>query len=410
MSEDLEKQIKEHFKIIIPKLAKSLYNDYEKLEYELQSSNIFAVSSSYFVYLKLWLKGNDKSDNEKNVKNLRFFAKTAIASELLKTVTKLDMQFHNEITFYRKYAKDEDCYPKCIYIEESMPYAATLILENVVDRGYSSHPKRIDLPLNDVLVAMKEIARFHAKGYIMKEKNPKKFSTMLNEIKDCRYSSYDNKDHFMDLLNLTIRAVNYLKKINYDRKFCEITEKLFKDTYHNVLLKAIVPVEPLAVLCHGDFTVNNVLFKKDENDTETRAMLIDFALLRYASPAIDLSTFLCLSCSREDRNLNLSKIMRTYHEELINCLKKADMDNLERFSYDAIWKEFVDHGLFGFVIASFFLHILMGTLDMQIEELLQLDKEEFIRINIESGGDEVSKILADMLIDLDKLGCLNKFL
>ncbi|KAK2576068.1 hypothetical protein KPH14_007405 [Odynerus spinipes] len=421
MAENIEIKIKEHFEKLIPKFARRLRDDFEKFEYELCSPNIFCVSNTFFINLKLWLKenANNKNDNSKNgIVSMRFFAKTAIMSEIVQRMTKLDVQFHNEIVFYQKYAKDDNCYPKCIYMDKSIPYESTLILEDVSLRGYAMHPKRIDVPLKDILVAMKEIARFHAKGYIMKERNPKEFSEILNEVKDSRFDSEnDNVDdienHFICLANMTSRAVDYLKKINHDAAVCEKFEKLFEDTYRNVLLKAIVPVEPLATLCHGDFTVNNVLFKRDADTVggaDSRAMLIDFAMLRYASPAIDLSTFLCLSCSKEDRTINFPKIMRTYRDELIGCLEKADIKNLERFSYEAMWNDYVRHGLYGFVIASFFLHILMGKLDLTLEELLAYDTREMVKISIACGGDEVSAILADMLLDLDKLGCVDAFL
>lgn len=427
MSGKLETKVEEHFKKLVPELVKHLGDDFEKFEYELSAPNVFSISSSFFFDLKLWLKektDSDKSDKDKKerVLNMRLFAKTAITSEIVQRLHKLDLQFRNEAAFYQRYAKDDSRYPKCIYIEESLPYGPTLIIEDVTVRGYSVHPKKVDLPLSDILAAMKEIARFHAKGYIMKEENPEEFSEMLKVIKDCRYDTRNNDNNdtngdpnnvnpFFYISNASLRSVDYLKKSNYDKKFCEKVEKLFEQTYRNVMLKAIVPTEPLATLCHGDFTVNNVLFKKAETEgAENQVMLIDFAMLRYASPTIDLSTFLCLSCSKEDRRVNFTKIMRAYHNELIACLEKAQVKNLERFAYEYFWKDYIEHALFGFVTACFFLHVLMGKVEMSLEELLEKDIQEIVKLNMECGGDEVSAILADMLLDLDKLGCLDAFL
>ena len=61
------------------------------------------------------------------------------------------------------------------------------------------------------------------------------------------------------------------------------------------------PEEPLAVLCHGDFCRNNILFRYDSGKT-CDAVFFDFQQVKYASPAIDLSVFMYLNTSSELRN------------------------------------------------------------------------------------------------------------
>lgn len=88
------------------------------------------------------------------------------------------------------------------------------------------------------------------------------------------------------------RAVKYLRNHNYDAIFCDKMEALLSNAFDEVMMKIIKPLEPLSTLCHGDFILNNILFKV-EDDEQQRTMLIDFALLTYLTPVVDLSV--CLS-------------------------------------------------------------------------------------------------------------------
>ncbi|KAF7407405.1 hypothetical protein HZH66_001942 [Vespula vulgaris] len=416
---DVEHKIKEHFKVLVPKLMSYLRDDYYKYEYELERPNdsIF-FSGTFYMRIKFWINdNNDVKDKNKTNKNkektiiMRLVAKTPITTEAVQQLMRANDQFYNEIIFYRNYATEGDNIPKCYYTNENDLFGATLVLEDITTKGYKIHPKKVDIPLDDILPVMKEIARFHAKGYVMKEKHPEKFVGFIETIKECRYDANDNdpNSHYVYLLNhVTCRPINYLRKINYDNNFCDKLEECLKNAYRKILLKTIEPVEPLAVLCHGDLTINNMLFKKDEKDT--RVMLIDFALIRYGSPAIDLSTFLCLSCSNQVKCENLPIVLRTYHDELTRCLKENGLTNLEKYSFEAFWNDYVEHALFGYTVCSYFLHTLMNEDLPPLPDILDKKMEDLANIVIESGGDKITIALANILIDLKELGCFNKIL
>ncbi|XP_015174530.1 PREDICTED: uncharacterized protein LOC107065391 [Polistes dominula] len=361
---DVNTQIEKHFNVLVPKLANHLRDDFDKFEYELKQpeDSIFA-------------------------------------------------SVHNEIMFYRNFATENDNYPKCIYIDVGESYQTTLILEDVSHRGYTLHPQKIDLPMDDIIAVMKEIGRFHAKGYVMKEQQPDKFFKIINDIQECRYDENDKETfhHFNYLINfVSHRPVAYLREHNYDRNVCDKLEKFFKNAYDNITLKTIKPVEPLAVFCHGDFTINNMLFNKTER--EAPVLLIDFALIRYGSPTIDLSTFLCLSCINQVKCNNISMVLRAYHDELTRYLKENGLTNLDKYSYEAFYNDYVENVLFGFIIATFFLHMLVNKDFPKIPVLLDKSIEEISDLVFVSGGDNVSKLLADLLLDLKEIGCFNHVL
>lgn len=416
---DVKKKIEEHFEKLAPKLARHLRNDYYKFEYELErpDDSIF-FSGTFYMTMKFWIndnkcaegKMNNKGSNEKErIIKMRFVAKTPITTDKMQQAMKANEQFYNEIVFYRNYATKDDNFPKCYYTNENDLYGATLILEDITARGYRVHPCKVDVPLDDVLSVMKEIARFHAKGYTMKEKEPGKFFELIKTIKECRYIDKGNDpyDLYVYMVNrVVLRPINYLRRNNYDVDVCDKLEEYLKDAYRNIILNATKPIEPLAIFCHGDLTINNMLFKRDE--TGTSVMLIDFALIRYGSPTIDLSTFLCLSCSNSVKCENLPMVLRTYHDELTRCLRENGVMDLEKYSFDAFWNDYVENALFGYTVCSYFLHVLMDEDPSSTFGVVELNLEDMTQAIYEYGGDRVTKALADILIDLKELGCFRK--
>lgn len=67
-------------------------------------------------------------------------------------------------------------------------------------------------------------------------------------------------------------------------------------------------------------------------------MMFDFQTLRYASPMIDLATFLANSTGTDVRSTHFSFIFKTYHEEVIKTMmftmKKFRQEIPEAYRYD----------------------------------------------------------------------------
>jgi thiamine kinase-like enzyme len=65
--------------------------------------------------------------------------------------------------------------------------------------------------------------------------------------------------------------------------------------------------EPTAVLCHGDFCSNNILFSEG-----LAVKFVDLQKASYASPAMDLSFFLYLNTSPETREKHWDDLLESY--------------------------------------------------------------------------------------------------
>lgn len=396
-TEDFEKSNKE----VILKIIENLGQNVDEARYELiEKANIMSIM--YYICVKY--KNMTKDQNEE----LSVILKRPPQMELYRQMTYSDFQFHNEIVFYRMYAQPNENFAKCLYIDEQPPIDSVIVLENVNRRGYYSCPCKYNAPLEYTMAAMREIGRFHGKGYVMKELQREKFFAIVKQLQETRYDPTREYKNYVDII--TTRAVEYLRNHGHDVTFCDKMEALLSQVFDKVMMKTVEPREPLSTLCHGDFTLNNILFKM-ENDGRYRAMLIDFAFLRYSTPVVDLSTYLCLCCSNEMIKDKFFEIMRVYHNALKEYLLEAGISDIEKYSYDALLDDYRRGALFGFAIASHYLPILMDYAGNECME--HIAREGYIeggKRHKQIGGDEMSKILADMLLHLRDLGCLKHIL
>lgn len=316
--------------------------------------------------------------------------------------------FHNEALFYKKVACYNKQFPKCYYssVDEENINNTLIILENIETLGFKICPSLYDIPFEYVISGVQELARFHGMGYTMKIN---KRSTMEEIIKDIEEAKYTPDNFYSTYFNLiSKRPIKWLREQNYDEKFCNKMEHYMKNAYQYFILDLIKPMEPLAVICHGDFTRNNILFRKTNEVIEPR--LIDFAMMRYASPGIDLSTFLYYSVSKNDRKKRFNEIFKAYHDALIKYLDDEHIKIIDCFSYDNLLADYKHHVMFGYIIAICFLPNFYGICKMSNAMVASnYDPAKTYTVsNIgNSGGDELSKRFAKMLIEIRELGGLD---
>jgi hypothetical protein len=171
------------------------------------------------------------------------------------------------------------------------------------------------------------------------------------------------------------------------------------------------PKEPLAVLCHGDFCRNNILFRYDSGKP-CDAVLCDLQNVKYACPTIDLSLFMYLNTSSELRNQHWDDLFGEYHATLTRTLARILCCSVEEllpdYSLDEFRKDFLAHGFYGYMICSFFLAKTMEDQKDRVD-LGIIFKENIYEIGnttVGFGGESASRCLADILKHLESLGAL----
>jgi len=395
--EDFQKWIERS----MSRITDSLGPHISDVKYELPNPSRKTIMSSRY---NIDVSFQDETKGER-VK-LSLILKTLMQSDFLKTILHGESQFHNESLFYQKYAQPGENIPRCLYVGQSTN--PLIVLENMNTKGYHSCSYTYDVPLEYTLAVMRELGRFHAKGYYMKEHRREELFALIDQLQEVRY--YENKINLLrQFANIfSDQSVKYLRRQGYDPVFCDKMDVLFAHAYTDVVMKLIQPLEPLSTLCHGDLTIDNVLFKMD-SDGKYRAMFLDFALIRYATPVVDLSTYLCICCSTDVRRDKFPEIMRAYHDALKEYLQDAGIWDADKYSYDAFLENYRWGSLFGFILASSYLLILTGHMTIDPEKM-SMGTMEYLESHKPLISDDISKKLADMLLELKDFGCLEHFL
>lgn len=142
---------------------------------------------------------------------------------------------------------------------------------------------------------------------------------------------------------------------------CDLIPKYGKGCLHHEAIKALIPatcdrivklLQPSEthrnVLCHSDVWINNFLFRQDALGRATEACLIDFQLTRYAPPAFDVASLLCLVLSRRIRKERTEELLRHYHGSLVDEMESRGLVPDEAITWEQFrlsYDEYLSVGL-----------------------------------------------------------------
>lgn len=194
------------------------------------------------------------------------FVKTLTDSEARNERLKLSSKFERETTMYKTVFKEFEelqkelpNYEKFQFINCVKSGTNFLILEDLMKKGYedvSYNKNTLDVDLISMMV--QELAKFHAFSFALKEKNPDKFEELIKELDDIFIAPHRAKLVFERSLQFAVDAMTN----------DEVKAKLIKNGT-NIVENSTQPSSPpkYGVICHGDYTLRNVLFKYNEVST-----------------------------------------------------------------------------------------------------------------------------------------------
>lgn len=117
----------------------------------------------------------------------------------------------------------------------------------------------------DFVLPVKLIADFHGIAYALKLNNRPAFDAIKDKFREARYHEGACFGAYETVIrNGPLRGTRSVREHNDD---CKVPEEFLKklETVLNDTIQyqkdKFLPVEPMAVLCHGDFLRNNIAFK-----------------------------------------------------------------------------------------------------------------------------------------------------
>lgn len=257
--------------------------------------------------------------------------------ELAKTLFAYEKEEFFYLTLLKEYEKigvATEFAPDCYFCK---PYL--IVLENLCDHGYRGTPKAEPLDLKHCKISLKTLAKFHAAGIIYEELKSKEDGERYSLEKE--YSKYfaemvfaseDNpaskwlKCSLEAIFELIDHVPETVSKTIFKERLRERLGELFsKETSSNQVRRTTL---------HGDLWSNNFLFTYNRDGEPIKAKLIDYQILKYGPPSLDVVQFLYTNTRKSFRNEHYEELLDYYYEQIIEEFKQKRLDHHEILSKD----------------------------------------------------------------------------
>ncbi|XP_052866667.1 uncharacterized protein LOC128272825 [Anopheles cruzii] len=377
-------------------------------------TNGFMLTIPFKVAAVLEEKGGD---GDPQTETLHLVVKiTPECTEEIYHSCQFDTLFENEMIAYTEIIPalgKAELYPRYYHCARK-PAEALMVMSDFSFSGWKMAPMVVNMPLDYVMLAVKELGRFHGECYGMKLVRPEQFVRIRQKFKESRYAAAITDQGWLTTMSIAARRA--LKSFAESRFSGRVPSEYLQKIGHLLgdpwahSQRKVEPQEPLAVICHGDYLRNNMAFRYgDAKNPEkpTQVMMFDFQTLRYASPMIDYTAFLTNSTGYGVREDHFEDIFRTYHSELVHTVArivgaKDPADLPPYFSYESFHRELAEHYSYGFSIASSFLMVLHEPMEICFtDQTFNLEEAEADAWN--RGGEPLNRELAAMVYEMYQL-------
>ncbi|XP_016932861.4 uncharacterized protein [Drosophila suzukii] len=259
------------------------------------------------------------------VKKLSFVLKAPHGSDFqarlmsqLKLFLREQQVYHNVLPkleeLYREVGKEITFGPRAFKLDHSIG-VQYILLEDLKTRGYRNVVRQEGFNEECLKQVLKKLAQLHAASVVYVEKHGA-FSNLLTKgvyTKGNRsvLRELNDPDIFLSQLR------RWRMGDHFHKRFVEKEQDLV-----DRLLELHVPdPKQFNVLNHCDCWVNNVMFKFDDISQVEETALLDFQVVKYGSPAIDLY-YTILSSAEKDIKLNqFDELVQYYFYHLLDNLK-----------------------------------------------------------------------------------------
>jgi hypothetical protein len=156
-----------------------------------------------------------------------------------------------------------------------------------------------------------------------------------------------------------------------------------------ILVDTLESSGPLGCILHGDYWINNILFKYDVKETNIPVSLkmLDFQTSRIGHPLSDVLYFFYSSTKPETREKYMLVLLRHYFDKLTVDLELLSV-SLDDYTWQDFWSDYKKRSLMlmfmGIMVLSFVLNkkTLTKLDEMDAEERLKEPKGETILLYI----------------------------
>ncbi|XP_075145784.1 uncharacterized protein LOC142220492 [Haematobia irritans] len=254
-----------------------------------------------------------------------YFLKVSHNNDLYNTLFYKWNVFNKETEVYRVFIPDfEEMYreaglevrfgPKIYELPVEHEY---LLLEDLNAMGFRNMNRQKSLDMNHCKFTLKKLAQWHAVSAVRVErKGP------YNEIYFKGSINPDGEPLVRAMGSAAIQNVlKAVKDMKNNDAYYKQLQKLGENYPEFLLGKIAHNPNQFNVLNHGDFWCNNIMYQHDEHKQIKDAYMIDYQMMRYASPGEDLIYFMVTSTQLDLKVTRFDELIKYYHDNLIEHLK-----------------------------------------------------------------------------------------
>lgn len=214
-------------------------------------------------------------------------------------------------------------YPKCYKSISEFLYE-TVLLEDLKLRNFDLINHRTEpITFDHMSLLLKALGKFHAISFALKDQQPKKFKELSSVIFEPYWTIIEQpavKQILVGMLGRMRSCLEEENRLDLVEKFEKLTGDDFRSKFYDLFQST--KAEPYAVICHGDLTVKNTMFRKDKQGKPVEIQFFDWQYSRYASPVTDVALYLFCCSSSELRAKHYDEFLKIYHGSLSDLLKR----------------------------------------------------------------------------------------
>lgn len=141
----------------------------------------------------------------------------------------------------------------------------SLFIEDLKETNFEMIDHRTEeITFEHACLVMATLGKFHALSFASKDQSSEKFNALAAQMPEILFGRED--DYVCKLLYGQRQRILDCLKDTGDAALIAKVKRVFVDPVENVAYECVSgkSAEPFAVICHGDFWNNNILFKYDE--------------------------------------------------------------------------------------------------------------------------------------------------
>ncbi|XP_011705241.1 PREDICTED: uncharacterized protein LOC105460486 [Wasmannia auropunctata] len=207
---------------------------------------------------------------------------------------------------------------KGLYMQNKNPII--LVMEDLAPLGFRMADRRSGLDLAHSILALRGLARFHAASVAVCEKEPKQKKMYTKGLFSNEYPPEMREFWIKGTKVLSEEIANWSEVKKYSEKIAKLSDHIYQVGLNATELSE----DEFNVINHGDYHLNNMLFKYDKDGKPIDHIIVDFQLCVYTSPAIDLLYFFSTSPSSDVIENKKDILLNEYLVSLSSIMKQLN--------------------------------------------------------------------------------------